>query len=80
MTISRRSRLLFLGSTLAPISILIVELMYRHAKEIAHQKGATLLTYHPGFLFTAMALVGATCFIGALISTASDSLRARKQP
>ncbi len=65
---------------LAPISILMVELTYRHAKEVAHGIGATLLTYHTGFLFTAMVVIGVACFVAALLSMTSDFLRARKQP
>lgn len=78
MTISRRSRFLFLGSTSAPIAILPVGFTYRHEKNVAQENGQYLLTYHPGIWFTAMVLVGAALFVAALISIGRDFWRNRR--
>ena len=72
MSTSIRSRALLLGSTLAPVAVVIVRFMYSRTKEVAEARGARMLDYHRGFLFDAMVVVGIVCLVGALISLCVD--------
>lgn len=77
MTLSRRSLLLLLGSTLAPISIGIASFQYRQAQHEAKAGGGFLLDFYPAHIFTAMLVLGIACFVSALISLLLDYLRAQ---
>src|SRR5713226_7272109 len=76
--VSLRSRFLLLGSALAPIPVAIVCFQFWQSKRVAQEAGGVVLDFHPAYLFTAMFLVGIACFVGALISLLSDSIRAKR--
>jgi hypothetical protein len=78
MNFSRRSLLLLLGSTLAPISIGIASFQYRQAQYEARAGGGDFLDFYPARIFPAMIVAGIACFAGALISLVFDYLRSRK--
>jgi hypothetical protein len=78
MTISHRSRFLLLGSGLAPLAAAIVRFQYWRLQREAGAGGGFVLDFHPAYIFTAMALVGITCFVGVLISLLLDYVHTKK--
>jgi hypothetical protein len=72
MIVSTRSRALLLGSTLAPLAVVLFRFTDLRAKAAAEARGGMLMTYHPGLLLDAMVVVGIVCFAGLLISLFLD--------
>jgi len=76
--ISRRSKLLLAGSTLAPIAVAIVRYQFLHAQQEAKNAGAVLMSFDPGFIDDGILVMGILCLATALISLIIDFLRTRK--
>jgi hypothetical protein len=79
VTISTRSRLLLLWSTLAPITVVALRLTSLQDRRVIRVRAEALLPFDPGLLPDLVFMLGVLCFIGFLISILTDYFHARRR-
>ena len=72
MIASTRSRVLLLGSALAPVTVVLFRFSHLRAMAAAEVRGGMLVSYDPGLLPIGMVLVGILCFVAGLVSLFVD--------
>jgi hypothetical protein len=77
MTLSRRSKFLWLGSSLAPLVIGMSRLELRHVQNKAQAEGRYGISYDPGFLVLGLEGLGIVLLIAGILSTLIDLRRTR---
>ncbi len=73
--LSRRSKILLCLASLAPATVTIMYWEVFSMKAQMRDPGALVLSVTPGVLPVALFLVGASCFVGAIVSIVADIRR-----